>query len=124
MNDTCRMCRRFRSDILDDIPVCNDCYEKSKKAIKDYVRENDIKFFDPSEIHKATGIPVKMIDYLKDTGFLEEKEKTPEEKALEKRQRDLAMLENMKKSFAPSSSQQSTPEVQKTGGFFTDTRRR
>ena len=123
MNGTCKICQRFRSDILADIPVCNDCYEKSKKIVKDYVRENDVKVFEPSQIHKATGIPLKMIDYLKDTGFLEEKDKTPEEKALEERQRQLALLESMKKSLAPSSSTK-TPEPQKTGGFFTDTRRR
>ena len=115
----CKLCNKTTS--YEDIPVCKTCLDECYLKVREYLYAN--RSATPEIIHENTGVPIKVITYFVENGSLEEKEKSDDEKALEERRKKLEMLQKFNQAFTPSKPTVE-PETPKTGGFFTDTRRR
>ena len=110
----CRCCDKTIS--YDDIPVCKECLDKFYLTVREYIYANGSST--PDQIKNATGVPLKVIEYFMQNGSLEEKEKTPEEKALEERRKKLAMMQEFGKAFE-TEKVNNVVEEKKGDGYFT-----
>ena len=64
----CKNCKKVIS--YNKIPVCEDCQKLFLQKIKEFIKENGIKT--APEINKATGVPIKVINFFIDEGILVE----------------------------------------------------
>lgn len=64
----CKNCKKVIS--YNKIPICEDCQKLFLQKIKEFINENGIKT--APEINKATGVPIKVIDFFIDEGVLVE----------------------------------------------------
>ncbi len=62
----CKYCKKVIS--YSNIPVCEACQKLFLQKIKEFINENGFKT--APEINKATGVPIKVIDYFIDEGIL------------------------------------------------------
>ena len=97
----CKACNKLIR--FDKLSLCKDCEAKFLHAVKDYIYENGIK--KPVEISKATGVPIRVIEYFLKNDYLSESisEEQPlkhlGEDEVEEKLRQMALLEALKDSF-------------------------
>lgn len=98
----CKNCNKAIK--YDSIPLCSECEEKFFLKVRDFIYENGPKTAD--EIHKATGVPKKVINYFIENGSLyssiENKVSQEEQEKMEKI-RILSELRELKKNLEVSS---------------------
>lgn len=78
----------------DKIPVCKDCLENYTKLAKDYIRENGES--SPQEIKDATGVPIKVTEYLIETGTLYKTNEDGENTLSPENDEEVRRIENIK----------------------------
>ena len=95
---SCAACNKMIR--YDKLRLCDDCKNKFLSIVKDYIYENGIHT--ASEIHQATGVPIRVIEYFLNNGYFKtvdisnyNKSDLSDQEAL----KQMALLEELKNSF-------------------------
>lgn len=100
------------------LPLCEDCKEKYLHSVKTYIYDNGIK--DAYEIHEATGVPVRVIEYFLNNDCLALSSSFSEEQLRknlneQERLKKLALLDALTDSFKDKVAVLEEPEYELQG---------
>ena len=94
---SCGCCNKLIK--YDKLSLCEDCKNNYLHSVKDYIYENGLHTSE--QIHNATKVPIRVIEYFVNNGYLNSKNDSNDQKKLndEELLKKLALVESLKDSF-------------------------
>lgn len=114
---SCSCCKKVTK--YADLPLCEECKNNFIHAVKDYIYENGVHT--AKEIHDATGVPVRVIEYFMNHDYLDgknnvnmsEQKKIEDEKFLQR----MELIQKLQGSFSNKETAIKNPEKELTGEY-------